>query len=354
MTTATPPFNRFRSITRWGTLSAVLAALVVATLLVLPSHGAAAATTEEVELRGVVNVNGEPARSGTVISFIPAGSSTPCVAVATTGGGNFVATLDDACAQTDGELLAALERVPEKNANDPIRLDSDQDALAINFQLTDEEIARLYGDAATSDEGAAGQVLVQQATSVFEELEGVSLWLLAATAFVLLSMVLGMTFVTHRRYEFATTVWDGLRRLSMTSASQQPDESGTLNGSEPSEAPTESDAAGATTASEPSEDSGTSVATAQDSGERSGALAPLPLLDGLDGKSLLEAIKMENTSYQRRLGVFRWMVEGMVMSFVVVTVLALGASGKISDEGIVSILAALVGYAAGRVSSSGS
>ena len=44
-----------------------------------------------------------------------------------------------------------------------------------------------------------------------------------------------------------------------------------------------------------------------------------------------------------RLNIFRWMVEGLVMSFVVIALIALGAAGKIDAEGIVSVLAAMVG-----------
>ena len=39
------------------------------------------------------------------------------------------------------------------------------------------------------------------------------------------------------------------------------------------------------------------------------------------------------------------------MSFVVIALIALGAAGKIDAQGIVSVLAAMVGYAAGRATS---
>ena len=64
-----------------------------------------------------------------------------------------------------------------------------------------------------------------------------------------------------------------------------------------------------------------------------------------------EAAKLESDNSERRSNVFRYLVEGLVMSFVVIALVALGAAGKITQEGIVSVLAAMVGYAAGRATS---
>lgn len=44
----------------------------------------------------------------------------------------------------------------------------------------------------------------------------------------------------------------------------------------------------------------------------------------------------------------RQLIEGMVLSIVVIAILVLGAAGRITQEGLVSVLAAIVGYAAGR------
>ena len=66
---------------------------------------------------------------------------------------------------------------------------------------------------------------------------------------------------------------------------------------------------------------------------------------------LSHAMQLESEVQQSRYKVFRWMVEGLVMSFVVIAVIALGAAGKVEAQGIVSVLAAMVGYAAGRSTS---
>jgi hypothetical protein len=42
------------------------------------------------------------------------------------------------------------------------------------------------------------------------------------------------------------------------------------------------------------------------------------------------------------------LVEGMVLSLAIVAIVILGASAKLTSEGLVSVLAAIVGYAAGR------
>lgn len=68
-------------------------------------------------------------------------------------------------------------------------------------------------------------------------------------------------------------------------------------------------------------------------------------------KHWVGAVTAEGEVQQSRLKVFRWMVEGLVMSFVVIALIALGAAGKIEAQGIVSVLAAMVGYAAGRATS---
>jgi hypothetical protein len=48
----------------------------------------------------------------------------------------------------------------------------------------------------------------------------------------------------------------------------------------------------------------------------------------------------------------RQLIEGMVLSVVIIAILVLGSTGRVTQEGLVSVLAAIVGYAAGRASSS--
>ncbi len=48
---------------------------------------------------------------------------------------------------------------------------------------------------------------------------------------------------------------------------------------------------------------------------------------------------------------FRFQIEGMVLVLVVLAVIILGVTEKIGQEGLVSVLAAIAGYAAGKQSS---
>jgi hypothetical protein len=47
-------------------------------------------------------------------------------------------------------------------------------------------------------------------------------------------------------------------------------------------------------------------------------------------------------------GMFRCQIEGMILMMVVVAVILLGVTEKIGQEGLVSVLAAITGYAVGR------
>jgi hypothetical protein len=47
----------------------------------------------------------------------------------------------------------------------------------------------------------------------------------------------------------------------------------------------------------------------------------------------------------------RTVVEGLVLSMVVITLIILAVTGKVTNEGTVSVLAAIIGYAAGRATS---
>ena len=49
----------------------------------------------------------------------------------------------------------------------------------------------------------------------------------------------------------------------------------------------------------------------------------------------------EEVSYRRQ-------IEGMVLVMVIVAIIMLGVIDKIGDEGLVSVLAAIVGYTLGR------
>lgn len=44
----------------------------------------------------------------------------------------------------------------------------------------------------------------------------------------------------------------------------------------------------------------------------------------------------------------RFLIEGLVLAMVVIALLVLGTAGRVTQEGLVSVLAAIVGYAAGR------
>ena len=48
---------------------------------------------------------------------------------------------------------------------------------------------------------------------------------------------------------------------------------------------------------------------------------------------------------------FRFQIEGMVLVLVVLAVIILGVTEQIGQEGLVSVLAAIAGYAAGKQSS---
>ena len=50
---------------------------------------------------------------------------------------------------------------------------------------------------------------------------------------------------------------------------------------------------------------------------------------------------------------YRRQIEGMVLILVIVAIIILGITEKISDQGLVSVLAAIVGYALGRATTSG-
>lgn len=50
---------------------------------------------------------------------------------------------------------------------------------------------------------------------------------------------------------------------------------------------------------------------------------------------------------------YRRQIEGMVLIMVIVAIILLGISEKVSDEGLISVLAAIVGYAAGRATAGG-
>jgi hypothetical protein len=121
---------------------------------------------------------------------------------------------------------------------------------------------------------------------VFDEVEDLLIWLLAAGAGLLGFMAVALLYVTNRRYKFLTETFS---KLDHTSPDQL--------------------------------------------------------------KHWVAGMEAEGKIQGMRFGVFRWMVEGLVMSFVVIALIALGAAGKVDAQGIVSVLAAMVGYAAGRASS---
>ncbi len=64
-------------------------------------------------------------------------------------------------------------------------------------------------------------------------------------------------------------------------------------------------------------------------------------------EAILETTRQSGEA-DRRASVYRSLVEGLVLTWVVIALIALGAAGKVTQEGIVSVLAAMVGYAAGR------
>jgi hypothetical protein len=50
----------------------------------------------------------------------------------------------------------------------------------------------------------------------------------------------------------------------------------------------------------------------------------------------------------KEIGLAKVLVEGMILSLAIIAIIVLGASAKLTSEGLVSVLAAIVGYAVGR------
>lgn len=71
----------------------------------------------------------------------------------------------------------------------------------------------------------------------------------------------------------------------------------------------------------------------------------------VSGTVLLLTTVVRTSPSRGGAGPFRSQVEGMVLSMVVVAVIILGVTGKLTDEGLASVLAAIVGYAVGRSTS---
>ena len=78
------------------------------------------------------------------------------------------------------------------------------------------------------------------------------------------------------------------------------------------------------------------------------------LLGGIVGSAVLLLALMvfgRMTDKSSSEGIFRQQIEGLILVLVVVAVIVLGVTEKIGDQGLVSILAAIAGYAVGRSSS---
>lgn len=189
-------------------------------------------------------------------------------------------------------MVIVLQQLSERRASDPTSLGAKGETTTFNaiFALTDAELAELPPKPADSAvaEGAAGQALVQKTTSVFDEVEDLLRWLLISGGLLLGFMAVMMMAVTISRYHFMTSTFNKI--------SGGPDDNSVSK----------------------------------------------------DMEQWTMAVTADDKFQASRVKVFRWMVEGLVMSFVVIALIALGAAGKIEAQGIVSVLAAMVGYAAGR------
>lgn len=78
------------------------------------------------------------------------------------------------------------------------------------------------------------------------------------------------------------------------------------------------------------------------SGKRLNGLLTLVVIFGIALLALMVFRKLGDEAHSRPV------IAGMVLVMVVVAVIILGVSGKITEEGLSAILAAIVGYAAGR------
>jgi hypothetical protein len=263
---------------------AYLRAMILAVLAVImglvggPATPAQAAEDdtprETIVVEGVVHINGEPASAGIVVLIEVPETGESCGTATTTEAGSYTVSLEAPCASGE-EAVVALQQVEAKKISDPLVLEVREEPLTFNpvFALTPAEVEELPPQPTLTDgDGAVGQALVQRATSVFDEVEDLLIWLLAAGAGLLGFMAVALLYVTNRRYKFLTETFG---KLDHTSPDQL--------------------------------------------------------------KHWVAGMEAEGKIQGMRFGVFRWMVEGLVMSFVVIALIALGAAGKVDAQGIVSV-----------------
>ena len=267
----------------------VLAVGIVLLAGIAPSAQAQQETpSETIVVEGVIHIDGEPAWAGVVVIVEVLATGELCGTATTSDGGNYTVTLEVPCAP-GAEAVVVLQQIQARPKSEPFTVGDPSDPVTFNalFAPSPSEKEELPQPPRTVEAEGAAGVALVQKTS--SVFEEVELLLI----FLLLAGagLLGVMAI-------ALLIVTNRRYKFLTDTFSSIDHS-----------------------------SGDQI------------------------KNWVDAVQVEGVIQEERFKVFRWMVEGLVMSFVVIALIALGAAGKIEAQGIVSVLAAMVGYAAGRSTS---
>jgi hypothetical protein len=264
----------------------LFAVAAIATGLVAGLAAPAQAQEETPSVEGVVHINGEPAWAGIVITIEHLTTGETCGTTTTGDDGNYKLSLEAPC-EEGAEAVVLLQQVQARKASDQnviIGMPSESVTFIALFALTPSELDELPPPPTLVEEEGAAGVALVQKTSSVFDEVELLLIFLLVAGAVLLALMAGALLRMANRRY--TFLTETFAEIDNESQDQM--------------------------------------------------------------KSWVDAIKAEGDMQKDRFKVFRWMVEGLVMSFVVIALIALGAAGKVDAQGIVSVLAAMVGYAAGR------
>ena len=281
--------GRLRGLGRARLWALTFLVCVVGLFLVasLPAEGAQETSTIAIE--GTVTINDKPAWVGVKVEVTNEDGEV-CAVAELAEGGKYAVDLEAEKCKSGDQVVFRLKATGTRAAETVGVVMADQpQVIDVSFSVSpEEEVLLPPRPGAASGPGepsAVGTALVQQTSSVFDEVQLMLLGLLIAASAVLIGMAVAHYFETSRRYKFLEAMLDRAARS-----------------------------------------------------------------EG-DAEQLIEAVKLEASDREQRSRVSHTLVEGLVLTFVVIALVALGAAGKITQEGIVSVLAAMVGYAAGRAAS---
>jgi len=244
--------------------------------------------TEEIVVVGVVHINGEPGWANIAIVVENMTAAESCGSGTSTDGGNYIVTLDESICAPGDKAVLVLQQVQNRKASDPFIVGEASAPVTFNaFFAMAPAELEDLPSSPTSESEDSAGVALVQKTTSVFEEVELLLIFLLVAGAVLLAVMAAALIRIANRRYKFLT--DTFEKIDHQSEEQM--------------------------------------------------------------KSWTAAIEAEGNFQEGRLKVFRWMVEGLVMSFVVIALIALGAAGKIEAQGIVSVLAAMVGYAAGRATS---